>query len=102
MATTLSQSQRQFLRKLAHDLKPLVNIGKNGLSDNLLDSANIALDSHELVKVKFYDFKDEKRELADELAGQLRAELIYVIGNTAILYRRQSDADKRKINLPRD
>lgn len=99
---TLSQTQRQFLRKHAHDLKPIVHIGKNGVSDSLLESTAIALDAHELIKVKFYDFKDEKRAIADDLAGQLSAELIAIIGNTAILYRRQPDADKRKINLPRE
>lgn len=102
MATTLSQSQRQFLRKTAHGLAPIVHIGKNGLSENLLSSTEIALDSHELIKVKFIDFKDQKREVAQELADQTRAELIYVIGNTAILFRRQPDAEKRKISLPRD
>lgn len=102
MATTLSQTQRQFLRKLAHDLKPVVHLGKNGLSDTLLASAAIALDSHELIKVKFYDYKDEKHELADDLATQLHADLIGLIGNTAILYRRQADAEKRKISLPRE
>jgi len=97
----LSQIQRQFLRKAAHDLKPTVHIGKNGLSDSLLTSTEIALDAHELIKVKFNDLKDQKRELAQALADQLRAELIYVIGNTAIFYRQQPDTEKRKIRLPR-
>lgn len=99
--TQLSQAQRQFLRRTAHDLAPIVHIGKNGLSDNLLSSTEIALDAHELIKIKFNDLKDQKREVAQELADQARAELIYVIGNTAILYRQQADAEKRKINLPR-
>lgn len=97
----LTQAQRQFLRKAAHDLSPIVHIGKNGLSDNLFSSTELALDAHELIKVKFNDFKDEKREVAQELADRVRAELIYVIGNTAILYRQQPDAEKRKIDLPR-
>lgn len=100
--TNLSQTQRQFLRKIAHELKPIVQVGKNGLSESLLASAAIALDTHELIKVKFYDYKDEKRDLADAVASQLGAELIGLIGNTAILYRRNPDDDKRKINLPRE
>ncbi len=99
---SISQSQRQFLRRLAHDLKPIVHIGKNGLSDSLFESAGIAIDTHELIKVKFNDLKDERRELAEELAGQLRAELVGVIGNIAIIYRRQPDAERRKIDLPRE
>jgi len=97
----LTQAQRQFLRKTAHDLAPIVHIGKNGLSDNLFGSTEIALDSHELIKVKFIGYKEERREVAQELADRVRAELIYIIGNTAILYRQQADADKRKIDLPR-
>ena len=99
--TQLSQAQRQFLRKTAHELKPIVHIGKNGLSDSLFNSTEIALDAHELIKVKFNDLKDQKREIAQELADHMHAELIYVIGNTAILYRQQPDAEKRKIHLPR-
>jgi len=99
--TQLSQTQRQFLRKTAHNLKPIVHIGKNGLSDSLFSSTEIALDAHELIKVKFNDLKDQKREIAQELAAHMHAELIYVIGNTAILYRQQADAEKRKIHLPR-
>ena len=99
---SISQSQRQFLRRLTHDLKPIVHIGKNGLSDSLFESAGIAIDTHELIKVKFNDLKDERRELAEELAGQLRAELVGVIGNIAIIYRRQPDAERRKIDLPRE
>ena len=98
--TELSQAQRQFLRKTAHELKPIVHIGKNGLSDSLFSSAELALDTHELIKVKFNDFKDQKRAIAQELAEHVHAELIYVIGNTAILYRQQADAEKRKVNLP--
>ena len=99
--TTLSQAQRQFLRKTAHDLKPIVHIGKNGLGDNLFSSTEIALDAHELIKIKFNDFKEHRREIAQELADHVGAELIYVIGNTVILYRQQADAEKRKIHLPR-
>jgi len=99
--TQLSQAQRQFLRRIAHDLKPIVHIGKNGLTDSLFSSTETALDAHELIKVKFNDLKDQKREIAQELAEQMRAELIYLIGNTAILYRQQADAEKRKIRLPR-
>jgi RNA-binding protein len=99
--TQLTQAQRQFLRKTAHGLEPIVHIGKNGLSDNLFSSTELALDAHELIKVKFNDFKDQKREIAQKLAEHMRAELVYVIGNTAILYRQQPDAEKRKIRLPR-
>lgn len=97
---TLTKTQREFLRKQAHDLKPLVQVGKNGLSDNLLDSVGQALDAHELIKVKFQDFKDEKRELTDEIVAATGSQLISIIGNIAIIYREQRDPQLRKIALP--
>ncbi len=58
------------------------------------------LEAHELIKVKFLDFQDEKHELSETIAEQLHTILIGVVGNVAILYREQSDPDKRKITLP--
>lgn len=98
--TALTKTQREYLRKLAHDLKPVVQIGKNGLSDSLISSVNQALDAHELIKVKYQDFKEEKRELTEELADTTSATLIAIIGNTAILYREQRDPELRKVALP--
>ncbi|GAB4213423.1 MAG: YhbY family RNA-binding protein [Roseiflexaceae bacterium] len=98
--TALTKTQREYLRKLAHDLKPVVQVGKNGLSDNLISSVDQALDAHELIKVKYQDFKDEKRELTDELVGATNAALIAIIGNIAILYREQPDPELRRVVLP--
>jgi RNA-binding protein len=95
----LTSAQRQFLRKLAHALKPVVQIGKNGLSDSVFAAADQELDSHELIKVKFVDFQDQRREFAQELATRSKAELIGVIGNIAIMYRQNPDPEKRKIRL---
>lgn len=97
----LTQKQRQYLRKSAHDLKPIVQIGKNGLSDQLIDSVDQVLHTHELIKVKFNDFQDEKQEISEQIAGRTGAALVYVIGNTAILYRQSSDPEKRAVILPR-
>ncbi|HEU4325133.1 MAG TPA: ribosome assembly RNA-binding protein YhbY [Roseiflexaceae bacterium] len=98
--TALTKTQREYLRKQAHDLKPIVQVGKNGLSDNLISSVDQALDAHELIKVKYQDFKEEKRELTDELVGATGATLIAIIGNIAILYREQPDPELRKVALP--
>lgn len=97
----LTQKQRQYLRKSAHDLKPIVQIGKNGLSDQLIASVDQVLHTHELIKVKFNDFQGEKQEISEQIAGRTGAELVYVIGNTTILYRQSSDPEKRAVILPR-
>jgi len=96
----LSNTQKQFLRRRAHDLKPVVQIGKNGLTDQLHTAVDQELSAHELIKVKFMDFKDQRKELADELVATSSSTLIGLIGNIAILYREQADPEKRRIRLP--
>ena len=96
----LSNTQKQYLRRLAHDLRPAVQVGKNGLTDQIHATVDHELNAHELIKIKFMDFKDEKRELTEELAEESRGTLIGLIGNIAILYREQPDPEKRQIKLP--
>jgi RNA-binding protein len=97
----LSSSQRKFLRAEAHHLDPVILIGKGGVTDALIGAANAALVSHELVKVRFNDFKDQKQELVRDIEARTGAELCGLIGHVAIFYRQQPDPDKRKIELPR-
>jgi RNA-binding protein len=96
----LKGSDRKHLRGLAHHLKPVVQVGKQGLIDNLITTVNQALDAHELIKVKFVDFKRQKDELSSELATRTESELAGLVGNVAILYRQHSNVEKRKIRLP--
>ncbi len=94
--------QKKYLRGLAHNLKPVILIGHRGLTDDLVKSANQALDAHELIKVKFNEFKEreQKAEIAAELCDITKAEVAGTIGHMAILYREQQDPEKRKIILP--
>jgi len=94
--------QRKYLRGLANSMKPVVFIGQKGLTPALRLSTEKALDRHELIKVKFIDFKqkDQKSEIAGVLESETGAEVVGMIGHTAILYRRQSDPEKRGIALP--
>lgn len=96
----LSQGQRQYLRKLAHDLRPAVHVGKNGLTDTVIAEVAQALELHELIKVKLLDPGDERKQLAELLAESSDSSLIYLIGNTVILYREQPDPDRRTLILP--
>ena len=64
----LHNTHQQYLRRMAHDLRPAVQIGKNGLTDQIHTTIDHELNAHELIKIKFMDFKDEKRELTEELA----------------------------------
>lgn len=96
----VSTTQRKYLRKLAHPLKPVVQIGKNGLTELVIQKTQQELNAHELIKVKFVDFQDQKGELARGVAEQSDSVLIGIIGNTAILYREHPDRDQRTIVLP--
>jgi len=72
------------------------------LTPTIRQSTEKALDRHELIKVKFIDFKekDPKSEIAGVLESETGSEVVGMIGHTAILYRRQSDPEKWRIALP--
>lgn len=98
--TELTGSVRTYLRGLAHHLKPVIFVGQKGLTESFIEATNEALEEHELIKVRFNSFKEEKKTLAKEIEEKTRSELIGQIGNIAIYYRQQPDEDKRKIQLP--
>jgi RNA-binding protein len=93
--------QRSYLMRLSHDLKPVVMVGKGGISQSLVAATDTALEDHELIKVKFVDLKEERHEAARELARATGAVLVRVIGNIAVLYRHQEDPEKRWVHLPK-
>lgn len=96
----LSGSQRKHLRSMAHHYKPVVMIGKNGVTPALIEAVKHALEEHELIKIKFIDFKDERNELTDNILKETDAAIIGRIGNTAILYKQNPDPEKRIVPLP--
>jgi RNA-binding protein len=96
----LKGSQRKYLRSQAHHLKPLVIIGAKGLTGQLMGSVDLALKDHELIKVKFGEFKEAKKEISEEIAQATKSELIGLIGNIAIFYRQNPEPGKRKIKVP--
>ena len=61
----LNSKQRSSLLKQSHTLSPRVWIGKKGLSDEIIDNVNTIIEKHELIKIKFVDYKDSKREIID-------------------------------------
>ncbi len=93
-------SDRKYLRQLAHPLKPLVQIGSSGVTDALIAAVDTALRDHELIKIRFLDYKGEKKELAGQIAEKTGADIAGVIGHVAILYREAPDEEKRKVKLP--
>ncbi|MEM8533426.1 MAG: ribosome assembly RNA-binding protein YhbY [Chloroflexota bacterium] len=100
MNNSLTSAQRQHLRRLAHHLKPVLHVGKNGLTSNIYNTLHRELDAHELIKIKFVDFQDQKKEMVEDLVQESQSELIAIIGNIAILYRQHIDIEQRQIELP--
>lgn len=102
MAQDLTSQQKKYLRSLAHPLKPIVLVGKNGLTEEVLASVEAALARHELIKVKFLDHKDreDKHRIVEALCRQLRCFRAGMIGHIAILYRQAVKPSRRKIELP--
>ena len=99
VVTELNNKQISHLKGLGQLLEPVVRVGHAGLSEAFIASLNKALDDHELVKVKFSDFKDQKKELSPKLAELTGSRLIMRVGNVAVLYREQAEPEKRKIQF---
>lgn len=97
---SLTGAQRTYLRGLAHGLRPVVMVGKSGVTPELIKAVDEALRIHELIKVKFVDFKEQKKPLSQEISQATSSESVGLIGNIAVFYREQLDEDKRKIVLP--
>jgi RNA-binding protein len=95
----LKGSARKYLRSEAHHLKPVVMVGRNGVSEQLIASVDAALKDHELIKVKFLDFKEQKKEISQEIASTTKSEVVGIIGNIAIFYRQHPQPEMRKIKL---
>ena len=86
---TLSKSQIKFLRSKCHDLKPVVMLGQKGLTEAVLNELDIALDHHELVKVKLsMDDRDARKRVIAEICERCDAEEIQSIGKTLSIYRK--------------
>ena len=87
------------MRSLAHYIKPSVYIGKSGLTDGVFDSIDQSLESHELIKVKFNDSKESKKDLVSVSEERLSAFIVGSIGNTLIIFRPNEDYEKRKYHI---
>lgn len=93
----MTSKERSYLRKLAQPLKPVVMVGKTGVDERVIAALNAALEAHELLKVKFQAFHEERRELATALSEASGSTLVSLIGHVATFYRQHSDPKKREI-----
>lgn len=84
---------------MAQHMDASVKVGKQGLSEGFIKSLDEELSRHELVKVKFVEFKDQKKELAPQLADRTNSRLVMQVGNVVVLFRRNPDEARQKIKF---
>jgi RNA-binding protein len=95
----LSSRQRGYLRGLAQAADCHVTLGRAGATPALEARLAELLSLHELVKLRFGDFKESKRELAESLARSTGSEVVRLIGNVAVFWKANPDPEKRKIDI---
>jgi RNA-binding protein len=93
----LTSKQKKYLKSEAHSLKPIFQIGKDGVGTKQAKSISDALDKKELIKVKLLDTCPQSlNEVAVELSAKTKADVVNMIGHTIILYK-QSEKDIYKL-----
>ncbi|MCY8269532.1 ribosome assembly RNA-binding protein YhbY [Bacillus sonorensis] len=95
----LTGKQKRYLRKEAHHLSPIFQVGKGGVNDNMIKQISEALEARELIKVSvLQNCEQPKDEVAEALTNGTRAELVQTIGNIIVLYKESKE--NKQIKLP--
>nr|WP_308447375.1 ribosome assembly RNA-binding protein YhbY [Parachitinimonas caeni] len=95
----ITSEQRQYLKGLAHNLKPVVMIGNNGLTDAVIREIAINLDAHELIKIRVLgDDRDLRNALISDICQQLGCAKVQHIGKLLVIYRPSTPS---QITLPK-
>lgn len=90
---TLTSADRRRLKGEAQRLEPVLKVGHQGVSEAFLAGVERELALHGLIKIKFTDFKEQKRELADKIAATTGSALLQVVGHVAVFYRPKPKAE---------
>jgi RNA-binding protein len=80
--------QKKKLKAQAHALNPVVMIGQSGLTPAVLKEINLALDTHELIKVKIRAERNERSIISQQICADTQAELVQSIGQIAVVFRK--------------
>jgi len=95
----LTGKQKRYLRSLAHELKPIFQVGKSGTNEGIIRHIREAIEKRELMKVSVLNnCLDDPKAIGEELAADTDAELVQVIGRTIVLYKESKD--HKTIELP--
>lgn len=95
----LNKKQIQYLKGVAHSLKPIVLLGNNGLTEAVVAEIDYSLNHHELIKVKIpTEDKETKALIVEAICRETNATKVQVIGKTLIIYRQ---SEEHKIRIPK-
>lgn len=98
----ITSKQRAFLRKQANGLDPIFQIGKGGITDEVITQLALALESRELIKVHILETALlDAKEAVNDVAKRLKAEPVQAIGSKIVIYKRANKEKNRKIELPK-
>ena len=95
----LKTKQKRHLKALSHHIKPKINIGKDGLTDGVILSINEYIEKKELIKIKFSQNKENKRDISALICDKANCEQVSIIGNNLIIYKKSSNPKYCQINL---
>lgn len=99
MIFLLTGKQKRFLRAKAHHLRPIFQVGKDGVNENMITQINEALEKRELIKISILqNCLEDKDYVANNLVNGTDAELVQIIGNNVILYK--ESMENKQIQLP--
>lgn len=87
----MTSKTRAQLRSLAQSLSPVVMVGHEGITEGVIAALDAALTDHELVKVRFQDFKEMVRDLSVQLSNKTSSVLVSTTGFTAVFYRKNPE-----------
>ncbi len=96
----ITSKQRAYLRSLANKVPAIFQIGKEGISDNLINQLSDALNAREIIKIHVLENCElTPKEACAEVSKRLAAEPVQVIGSKFIIYRQSENENKRTIVL---
>ncbi|MFT5812484.1 MAG: RNA-binding protein [Psychroserpens sp.] len=96
---TLNKKQIQYLKGLAHSLKPVVLLGNNGLTEAVVAEIDYALNHHELIKIKIpTDDRETKALIVEAICRETNSTKVQVIGKTLVIFRQ---TEEKKIRIPK-
>ncbi|MGV8145693.1 MAG: YhbY family RNA-binding protein [Alkaliphilus sp.] len=98
----ITGKQRSFLKKIAHNEKPITQLGKSGITDSFIEQLEAVLEAREIIKISILESSSlDAAEACREVAERTNSEFVQAIGNKFSIYRRARDKENRKIRLPK-